>query len=95
MNIGDALGKVRRLKKMSQGELADLSNLNQSYLSQIENNKKEPNLKTLKSIANALDVPLPLIFLFSLDSSDLQPGKKELLEIIQPLFSKLLEDFIK
>lgn len=47
---------IRKQKSMTQEELANKSNLSQSYISEIENNKTSPTLDCLESIASALDV---------------------------------------
>lgn len=48
---------IRKQLNMSQVELADKSGITQAYLSALENGvKRNPSLKTLGSIANALDV---------------------------------------
>ncbi len=58
MKIGKAIRKTRRAKDISQKELAEQSNVSQTYLSQIENDRKQPTISKLKDIADKLDVPL-------------------------------------
>jgi len=48
--------EVRVDKKMSQSELARKAGISQSYLSELESNKKSPTLRQLCKIANALGV---------------------------------------
>lgn len=54
--IGDRIKKLRKLKGISQLRLAEKLNIDQSYLSKIENNKQDPSLSAAKKIADALEV---------------------------------------
>lgn len=47
---------VRIRKKMSQTQLAKKAGISQSYLSELEINKKSPTLRQLCKIAEALNV---------------------------------------
>ena len=60
MKIGSVIKDIRKRKKITQTQLAELSNITQTYLSQIENNQKEPTIQTIKSIAENLAIPLPV-----------------------------------
>lgn len=48
--------EVRLSKNLSQMELAKKSGISQSYLSELESNKKSPTLRLLCKIAEALNV---------------------------------------
>jgi len=50
------LRKIRLEKKMTQKQLARLSGLSQSHISELELGKEGPTLKAVESIANALHV---------------------------------------
>ena len=41
-------------------------NISATYLSQIENNVKDPNLKTLNVIAEKLEIPIQILFFLEL-----------------------------
>lgn len=94
MNIGSSIESLRKLKNISQKELSIKAQITQSYLSLIENNKKEPNLKTLKDISVSLDVPLPFLFLMSMDVDDIAENKKETFLLVMPLVKSLLNTYI-
>lgn len=53
--IGNRIAYLRRLRGYSQKQLAELSDMTQSMLSQVEANSKELSLSSLISIAHALD----------------------------------------
>lgn len=54
--IGEEIQKIRRKQGLTQEDLAERANLNSTHLGFIEQGRKEPKFKTLKKIANALDV---------------------------------------
>lgn len=56
MNIGDNIKKIRKEKKLSQSELAASLEISQSYLSDLENNRKNLGIKTVEKIAKKLEV---------------------------------------
>jgi transcriptional regulator with XRE-family HTH domain len=62
MNLGKRIKEIRTAKKMSQKEIALSIDLDRGQFSRIENNKVEPNLNTLKKIANTLKVSLAELF---------------------------------
>lgn len=54
--LGKNLKEIRAKKKLSQGALARLLEVDKGYISNIENGKKNPTLATIERIANALSV---------------------------------------
>ncbi|MCB1073811.1 MAG: helix-turn-helix transcriptional regulator [Chlamydiia bacterium] len=84
MKLGQIISSVRKEKGYKQGVLAKELGITQTYLSQIERDKKEPNLSLLKKIANVLRIPLPIIFFFALEANDLPESKREIFNNIFP-----------
>lgn len=68
-NIPERLGMkircLRKLKKISQMQLAEMANLNFNFIGQIERAETNPSLKTIIAIAEALDVDICELFTFS------------------------------
>ena len=62
MSIGTRVMQIRNQKGVSQRELSERSGIAGSYLSRIENRHLEPRPKTLRKIAQALEVPLAEFF---------------------------------
>src|SRR5512145_50660 len=60
--IGEKLRAVRQQRKMSLRDLADKAEVSASMLSQIETGKVFPSVRSLYSIANALDVSVDYFF---------------------------------
>lgn len=54
--IATNLRKFRAIKRISQEELAELSDLRQQYICSIENAKVNPSIFTMMKIAEALNV---------------------------------------
>ena len=69
------------------------SNLNALNEENIESNLKEPNLSTLKSISESLNVPLPILFFLSMTEDDVQPNKRKAFQIVSPSVKSLVNEF--
>jgi len=54
--LGENIKKVRAKKKLSQGALARLLEVDKGYISNIESGKKNPTLATIQRLADALEV---------------------------------------
>ena len=91
MNIGSAIKKARSRRGMRQKELAAAAGITQAYPSQIENNKREPNLGTLRSISEHLEIPFPILSFLSLDQGDVPEEKREAYKMIYPQMVNLIE----
>lgn len=93
MDLGNIIKNIRKQKGQTQGEFASSCGITQTYLSQIESNLKEPNLSTLKSISESLDVPLPILFFLSMTEEDVDPRKREAFQIVSPSVKSLVNEF--
>ncbi|MFH4903775.1 helix-turn-helix transcriptional regulator [Staphylococcus cohnii] len=58
MNIGDNIKKIRKEKGLKQTDFANLLNISQSYLSDLENSRKNISVATAKQIAKKLNVTM-------------------------------------
>lgn len=56
MTVGERIKMLRKERKLTQLQLADKANLSRSYLGDIERDRYNPSLATLKTIADALDI---------------------------------------
>lgn len=68
MNIGERIKQLRTDKNLTQPQLAELANIEQSYLSKLENDKSVPSADILMAVLRALSVDIPT-FLKGLDES--------------------------
>jgi transcriptional regulator with XRE-family HTH domain len=55
--LGEELRKARLLSGLTQEQLAFDAELDRTYISQLENDKKSPTLEALFRIADALKIP--------------------------------------
>lgn len=62
--LGDRIRKLRLEKRLSQENLAFESSMHRTYLSSIERGERNPSLKNIEAIANALGVKLSDLFQF-------------------------------
>jgi transcriptional regulator with XRE-family HTH domain len=60
--FGQKILYYRRLKKLSQEDLASLANLHRTYIGQIETGKRNISLRNINKLAGALGVPIRDLF---------------------------------
>lgn len=58
LNVGQKIRATRKAAKITQVQLANLTNLSRGYIGSIEIGTYNPSLATLQSIADALNVPV-------------------------------------
>jgi transcriptional regulator with XRE-family HTH domain len=92
MNLGQTIMQLRERKGLNQKALAERCCITQAYLSQLENNKRFPNISTLNVIGEVLDVPVPIIFFLSIDKSDFPQRKQKAFDSLYPTMLNLVED---
>lgn len=83
MNIGKVIRWCRQQRGASQGEVALAAECSVSYLSMLENNKRDPTLSTITKIAHALQVPVGVLFVMAADRSDLGKIDRRLTDELQ------------
>lgn len=62
--VGKNIKKTRKLKTMSQQELAIKARIDLTTVSELESGLRNPSLKTLNSLASALNISLKQLFTF-------------------------------
>lgn len=70
MHLGRAIKRRRRSLGLTQKELAKRAGMTQGALSAIENHNKQPTAYCISAIAKALGVPVPLLYVMSLEPKD-------------------------
>ena len=93
MDLGSTIKKLRLQKGVRQKDLAENANITQAYLSKIENNQKEPTIHALKTIAEKLEIPLPVMFFHALTPEDVDAKKREAFQMILPSIQSMIESF--
>lgn len=80
MNIGKAIKLCRTQKNMKQSELAELAQISVSYLSLLEQGKRDPSFSMIQNIALALNVPVSILVFLSAEQHELAGISAELAE---------------
>jgi transcriptional regulator with XRE-family HTH domain len=60
--LAERIVSVRRSKGWSQEQLADRASMQRSYLADLERGHRNPSVRTLVKVANALGVSVPGLF---------------------------------
>ena len=96
MKIGISIRKIRkeRTPHLNQSEFAEYIGITQTYLSQIENNKKTPTVGILENISKKFKIPLPIIFWYSINIEDIEECKKEHFEFLKPTIDSMIDSII-
>lgn len=92
MNVGPSIKIIRERKGITRSEMAEYLDVSSSYLSLLENGKREINLTRLESISNLLKVPVSVILFFSTDKSKIESLDSEIAEKLSLLTLKLLSN---
>src|SRR5271157_3981256 len=83
--IGHRIKRIRHGKRLTLDELAKKTGFAKSYLSQIENLKREPPISTLTKIAFVLGVDI-----FFLISGEIRRGDEQFITIIKASERKVI-----
>jgi transcriptional regulator with XRE-family HTH domain len=78
MNIGSAIQTCRTKRRLSQAELARRAECSVSYISMLENSQRDPTISTVNKIAQALGVPVEILFFIGAEKGELAGLDKDL-----------------
>ena len=70
LQIGKTLKEFRVSKNLTLDKLAELADVDKSFLSKIENDKRDPSINSLNQICAALDIPISIFILIADESED-------------------------
>ena len=62
MELGSRIRRIRKEKQLTLKDVACMTSLTESLLSQIENTKAQPSITTLMAISKVLNTPIALFF---------------------------------
>ncbi|MBP9824735.1 MAG: helix-turn-helix transcriptional regulator [Thermoanaerobaculia bacterium] len=94
LDFGSALKIARTARSMSQQELAEKSNVDRSYVSLLETNKRSPSTGLLETFSRVLEVPPFLLVLLASRSDSSQKGHIALDSVAKSLLALALEDAV-
>ena len=78
MNLGKAIQTCRIKRGLSQDALAKRAHCSISYLSMLENSKRDPTLSTVARIAAGLNVPVEILFFLGAEKGEIAGINREL-----------------
>jgi XRE family transcriptional regulator, regulator of sulfur utilization len=90
MNLGNIIYQLRKNSGLNQQEFAKKVGITQTYLSQLESNKKDGHVNTLKAICDFVEIPYPVLILLAMDESDVTEEKKEAYQLMFPSVKMLI-----
>ncbi|QXJ49827.1 helix-turn-helix domain-containing protein [Bacillus altitudinis] len=95
IDIGKKIAKYRKAKGFSSKELANLSGITPSMLSQIERGLANPSIHTLKILAKNLNIPTFMFFLEDTETSNLiiKPNERKKMIVDNLSYELLTPDF--
>ncbi|AEG01599.1 helix-turn-helix domain-containing protein [Methylomonas methanica] len=91
MNISKALKLCRTQKGITKTKLAEKADMSVSYLSLLEQGKRDPNMSTINKICVALNIPASIFMFLASDINELDGISKELAEKISLTALQLME----
>ncbi len=91
MNFGSAIKTCREAKGMSRSALAQLFDISPSYITLIEQNKRDPNLSVVYKIADSLNIPPPILMFLAADTESFESIDKDIAEKLALLTLKILK----
>lgn len=81
--LGNKIRKYRKIKKLTQSQLAELTGLSDNFIGVIERGEGGPTIKTLKKIADALQIKIEELFHFEEETKSSKQLLKELTQILK------------
>lgn len=102
--FGLYLKKMRRMRNMSQEDLAATTGLTKQYISTVERGLSRPGIDTLYKLANGLGITVSDLFRFEYDAENLRELKQKVIQALdaiddsatpEVLYTKVLNIFIR
>lgn len=92
MKLGIALKEARKKIGLNQMEAAKSIGISQTYLSQIENDKKKPATEMLEKICKSYSTDLAMVVWKSLNETNVKKNKIKLFRDLKPVIDKLINE---
>lgn len=94
MKVGTVIQDIRRKRNLSQGDLAKKIGISQTYLSQVEGDKKTPSMDLLKQVSDILEIPVYYLLFKGLEiDKDISSDKREAYKKLSPAITSMIEGF--
>lgn len=90
--VGEGIRHFRKLRKISQSNLAEKVGTAQTYLSQIENDLSHPSVKLLKVIAEELEVNVFLLFWYGMKREYVSEERRKKYDMLKHSVNDILNE---
>lgn len=77
INFGQRIRNLRKDRKLSQGELAELTGFHRNYIGMIERGERNPALVNIEIFAKKFEISLYELFKDNLFDTEVKSGKEE------------------
>lgn len=94
MNLGFGIKKIREECGITQVDLADMADISQAYLSQIECGKRNFSMEIANNIMKQLPVPNIRIIYASIQIEDIELMKRDTYKVLKPILESVLKEII-
>lgn len=91
MEIGNALKDARKKAGYKQQDAASAIGISQTYLSQIEGDKKKASTQIIEEICFVYGVPMQVVLWKSLAEGQIPKGKIKVFKELKPLIDNLID----
>ncbi len=91
MNLGKAIKLCRTQRGLTQIKLANLAEISVSYLSLLEQGKRDPTFSTIERIADGLKIPI-IMLVFLAEDGEVHVFDKELREKLSYAALRLIKE---
>ena len=93
MSIGEKIKSARKSRNFTQVELADRANISRSYLGDIEGDRYNASVDTLKAIATALSIDVSYFFSDTSNKIEFTPrDHRDIAKTMEELREQLLHE---
>lgn len=92
MNFGATIRQCRKLRKMTQAQLAKDAGLSVSHLCLLEKDKREPSIGAVESIATALKIPMSILVFLASEQEKISELNIEHINKLKALIKELTKD---
>ena len=90
--MGETLKRLRLIYGYKATELSEKINISPSYLSEIENGKKQPSLELLETISNLYGIKLSSLIMIT---EEVEDNKGKTNDIVKKLMNNLILNMSK
>jgi transcriptional regulator with XRE-family HTH domain len=95
MSTGTALKVIREHRKKTQTDVSRRLKVSQTYLSQIETEKREPSTEMLRKLCKYYKVPPIVVHWMAVEEKDVEKRKQPIFRELKPAIDDLIQALIK